>query len=276
MTGRAEVRTFVGYVKTAEEVAAIQAQLSDSRYESEGITVYFRTDPDFIREVLPPCFQAPSEPLAFAQLGVSRSPRYEYGAASVYVMARYGEIEGWYHLMLMMTGDMPVIIGRELWGEAKKLGEVDFQVDLPRVHGSVTRNGVTLMQISGEFGEDLGPRESLPYHGLNIKGFLNGAATALEYDPIVLARRAVDEFRTYREGTGELKLFGSDEDPCGTVPVLETTLVNYGSFMTKVEPAGQFVVPNDPAYVPYFLGRCYDLTRKFDLSEPHSLDEVVG
>lgn len=266
----------VGYVKTPAEVLAIQQQLSDSRYESEGITVYFETESDFIREVLPPCFEMPTQPLAFAQIGVSRSPRYEYGAASINVMARFGDIEGWYHLMLLMTGDMPVIIGRELWGEAKKLGQVEFDVSLPRVRGVAERNGVRLMEIDGQFGDDTGPRTTEPYHGLNLKAYLNGAATAMEYDPLVLLRRGVDEFSTYHEGEATLKLQSSEEDPCASVPVVKTGLVTYGKFMTKVAPAGQFTVPNDTAYVPYFLGRSYDLIRRYDLSENHPLEETVG
>lgn len=254
----------MGYVKTAEEVRAAQELLRNLRYEGERLKVLFRTDPDFVRDVLPPCFSPASEPLGLATVTRSKSVGEDsldtrFLAASLFVRATWGGIEGWHHLTMLLTGDMPVTIGRELFGEAKKRADIDLEVDGDQMRGSALRHGTCVIEIQAELGKDLGPRE-LNDTFLELKCFLDAQALDLEYDPIVGVSDYQAQIEVYREGTGSLTLRTSQEDPCGSVPVVAVESISYDQHRSRYGHTESQRLEHRDGYLPYVMGRSYDFS----------------
>ena len=65
--------------------------------------------------------RSPRGTSGFVQIGTSKATNLEveFEVASIHLAASHQGVEGWYHLTMLLTGDMPITIGRELWGEAK-------------------------------------------------------------------------------------------------------------------------------------------------------------
>jgi Acetoacetate decarboxylase (ADC) len=254
----------MGYVKTAAEIAAAQKLLRNLEYEGERVKVLFQTDPDFIRDVLPPCFSPAPLPRAMATVTRSRSDGEDsldtsFVAASIFVRAMFGEVEGWHHLSMFLTGDMTVTIGREMFGEAKKRAQVELKVEGSHVHGYAERHGVRLVDIEMEYGADLGPRV-VDDHFLDLKCFLDAQALDLEYDPIVIVAPYHSQIRTYREGQGTVTLRTSPEDACGTVPVLAIDSISYDQHHSKYLHADKQQLDGRDGFLPYVMGRSYDFS----------------
>lgn len=258
----------MSYVKTEAEVSDAQQLVSELAYLSDGLTVEFHTDPQFLREVLPPCFDMPEEPLAFASVMRSLTQVIGYRGASLNVRARYRDFEGWYHLTLLYTGDMPVTLGRELWGEPKKRGEIGLtSASTGRVQGFAERNGTRLIEIDAEVGDQVQEEAAESHYTFNIKAFANGTATGLEYDPLVIVAEPFNEFEKVYVAQGDLRLFSSPHDPCGSVPIESIDSVRYWTGRrTRMNKKPQtFRHADADAYLPYILGRNYDLTTQFKL-----------
>jgi Acetoacetate decarboxylase (ADC) len=254
----------MGYVKTVEEVEAAQRLLRNLEYEGERVKVLFQTDPDFLSDVLPPCFSPPAAPRALATITRARndgedSLETRWVAASLFVRAMFREVEGWHHLTMLLTGDMTVTIGREMFGEAKKRANVQLEVSGNHVHGYAERHGTRLIEIEAHCGDDLGPR-TLDDHFLDLKCFLDGQALDLQYNPIVTVAPYHSELRVYREATGTLTLNSSLEDPCGTVPVVSVETISYDQHHSKYRHADTHRLDGREGYLPYVMGRCYDFS----------------
>ncbi|MBD5829795.1 acetoacetate decarboxylase family protein [Janibacter melonis] len=248
----------MGYQLTSDEVAEFQGRLTGADYQVEGLDVWFTTTTEFLEEVLPPCFTAPQEPKGYVQLsGGVGAGMGEFSAATIYVAAHFGDVEGYYDLTMMLSGDMTVILGRELWGESKKRGEIELTVTQGRARGTATRGGVTVIDASGEIGEDQGPRDTVR-HGMHLKAFLNSDATDLEYDPVVFVLTCTTHYETYHEGPATLTFASSPGDPCGSIPVVSVDRAVYGRRSATYAHARHGVEGRE-GYLPYVLGRSYDL-----------------
>jgi acetoacetate decarboxylase len=257
----------MGYVKTVDEVEQVRRLLrANHTYASEAVSMYFRTDPDFVKAVLPPCFTPAPGGQAQVKIGSAATTQAgmlatEFRIAALYVLAQFGEFEGWYHLTMLLTGDMPITIGRELWGEAKKRGEVVYQQDGNTGHGHAERNGATLIQMDWALSDEEQVPESPGRCSLNVKAVLDATGQTLQHDPIVVVSRPTSTVESYRSGTGTFELASSESDPCGSVPVLEAGRVEFVRQLGHYGHGYQtFPAPGDrDEYLPYVLGRSYDI-----------------
>jgi|SRR5579862_1385320 len=262
--GYVQTAAEVSYVKTAAEVSAAQDLLRNLKYESERVKVLFQTEPDFVRDVLPPCFAAAPDAGGMVTITRSRSDGADaldtrFLAASLFIRAMFRDAEGWYHLTMLLTGDMPITIGRELFGEAKKRADIHLDVSDNHASGYAERHGTRLIEVDLELGPDLGPRESID-NNLDLKCFLNSQATDLEYDPIVTVAPCRSQVRVFRVGTGTLNLRSSAEDPCGTVPVVAVDSISYEQLHSKYQHTDKYHLDDREGYLPYVIGRCYDFS----------------
>ena len=154
----------MSFVKTKEELQEIQRILSEGRCTIEAVSIEFETTFEFLRSVLPPCFDLPETPTAIASISRWQSELCgEFDCGIISLKCRYKELEGTTMLVLIVSGDMPVTIGREMWGEAKKTGIAQVYMDGHEAYGFCERNGARLIEIEAEFGDDLGPSSSESY-----------------------------------------------------------------------------------------------------------------
>jgi hypothetical protein len=77
---------------------------------------------------------------------VSPWPLTPYLEASVFVSVRHGTAEGWYPLMMPVTGRVAMIGGRRR-GFPKKIADVSLSERVDEWLGAATRNGRTLLRV---------------------------------------------------------------------------------------------------------------------------------
>ena len=248
----------MGYRLTDDELMAFQAGVEGSIYTVIGMDVWFTTTREFLAEVLPPCFTVPDEPIGYVQFSAGEGAGMGFHSVTIYVAAKFGEIEGFYDLTMVLSGDMTVILGREMLGESKKRAEFGFSAELPHVSGFAERAGTKIIQVAGEFGENLGTLDTVR-NGMHLKAFLNTDATDLEYDPIVFVATCTTHYDSYYEGTGTLELTSTEGDPCGTIPIVSVDRAVFGK-RSATYALSQHPIEGREGYLPYVIGRSYDLT----------------
>ncbi len=247
----------MGYRLTTDEVKSFQDALKGASYQVEGLDVWFTTTTEFLAEVLPPCFTVPDEPIGYVQFSTGAGAGMDFYSAVIYVAAKFGEIDGFYDLSMLLTGDMTVILGRELWGESKKRASFGYTPGPERPSYYVERGGVKVIQVSGEFGEDLGPRRTVR-NGLHLKTILNADATDLHADPIVFVLECTADYDAYYEGKVDLELTSSPGDHCGSVPIVSVDKATFG-VRSAVYESSRHPIEGREGYLPYAIGRSYDL-----------------
>lgn len=264
----------MGYVRTAEEISRIQAMTRRAVFTLEGVSIEFETTAEFARSVLPPCLEPDGA------RGIATVSRWQAGvcgefeSTAIMLNAKWGEYVGTYFLTLIVSGDMPVTIGRELWGEPKKLGTTQFYRDGNDVYGFAERNGTRIAQIDASFTEDLGPQEVKGY-ALEVNGYL-GHDASLVADPFVAAFLNTRKFDSVRQGTAQLTFTGTDFDPVDEIPVLSTGRALHYSGESIYEEAARSTLPDRETYLPYILGRSYDDLGKFRVPKRHRAYLMAG
>lgn len=111
------------------------------------LTLYWRTDPEAIRFLLPPPLE-PTGDIACAHIYQMADTDYigPYGEANVMVGARLpGGPEGGYSPYLALSSDIGVAHGREVHGQPKKYANpsLEFRGDL--IVGRIERNGIDVL-----------------------------------------------------------------------------------------------------------------------------------
>ena len=116
-------------------------------------------------------FHPVDEPRALARVSCWRTYQEDFDSAIVGLIASYGDLEGFYTLLMVLNGDMPVTLGREMWGEVKKTGSARLYNLGGAMYGYGERNGTRLVEIEADLGPDLGP-QTVEGHSLEVKAFL--------------------------------------------------------------------------------------------------------
>lgn len=115
--------------------------------DTKVVLVVYETDLDSVRAVLP----EPMEPAGNKVIAwVSDTPLGTQGAcgeACLYVQARFGDFVGTYEPFLYVTTEIPLAAGREIWGFAKKLANIELRAERDIYQGEVKRVGTTIMRV---------------------------------------------------------------------------------------------------------------------------------
>lgn len=250
----------MGFVATPEELARMQSIYAETWFTYDQLLVEFETTPEFVAEVLPPGVEPSDRPLAGAS--VSRW-QTEFGltfdCGVISVEARRGGRTGSYLLSLLIDDDIGMIIGREMWGECKKIGTMGYFRDDPYVYGSGTRHGVTIMEIEAELGDDEGASVA-EGTAFELKGILNGGASSFEWDPKIVTVSNVKQHASVRRGRGRLVLRGNGYDHFETIPVVSVGQAIHTTGHSRYVAELSEPVEGDPRrYLPYAIGRGWDL-----------------
>lgn len=251
------------YVKTAGEMERIQALYAAPAFlDTRSIGTSFLTDPAVIAEILPP----PLEPAPEARVHVSV---YEirrsncvgaFAGGSVNVACTYRGQPGMYCITMPMTTDTAVIFGRETYAEPKKIAEVNFDVRGKRVRGSITRHGITYIELSAILDEEPAQvdRRNTSAH-YYFKYFMRPDGAGLSADPELVRVTHSGETHRFAQGTCSLVLRESAHDPVIDLPVLQLEGATYAEGETHTR--GE-VVTTVPAarFLPYAFAKTDDLT----------------
>lgn len=129
---------------------------------------------------------------------------------------------------MLVDDDVALIVGRELLGYPKKLGEISWSLDGDRISGVATRRGTELVRMRGTLGEVLhDPPPMLGRPHRNVRSTLGFAI------PRMIAFTPREEIIEARRANLEVHIDGSERDPLhelGFGRVLSSTLyrVNLG------------------------------------------------
>lgn len=260
----------LGFVKTQHELAAFARRLRSSTSLREGLEIPFATTEEFVKEVLPPCF-APSDrgPVGTIRCNKLIGNHEPFDAASVNLYAKYSDIEGMFQLFLLISGDMTVTFGRELWGEVKKGGTSALIFEGTRVRATATRHGIDVIEIQADLLQDMDVPLNMPLstldQTLHVKAFLDPSGRRLQYDPIVVIGTRRGTTVAARKGPGQVVLRSNGVDVLDQLPIVSTGEVTYSVGTGEVVgERRQFRVLGDDSrltrdsFVPYVVGLAYD------------------
>lgn len=245
----------MGFVKRPEEIARIERALTFPRFVGgQMLSVEFLTDESVVAEVLPPPLEPTGTPAVRAMVGRWQSNCVgDFFGGSIYVAAQHDGIEGEYVLAMYMSGDVPTIYGRDLFGEPKKIAESGLMRRGDAFRGYVDRGGVRILELQGEMSKDTGGFDAEGYN-FNFKARPAANGAGLEEDAI-LTRAKFDVHATASmEGAGSVVLRGTVHDPLDEIPVRSVTRATY----TECDLIGACeAVATTPAdvFLPYHHGR---------------------
>lgn len=260
----------MGFVRTAAEITRIEDAFASARWSGESLSVRFLTDPVTVDRLLPPPLTPASEPVASATIGRWQSNCLgEFAGGVLSIAASYNGIEGAYVLALYLDREPPVVFGRDVFGEPKKLARSRLMRDAGVVHGWVERHGHRLIDLRARVGEDLGPRE-YERCTYNYKARTATGGRGLEEDAILTRATFMVQVRTQRDGEGTIKLQAGPHDPLDELEVVSVIGALYGEDESAVSCAAVATVPSE-TFLPYHYGRQDDwLVLAGAVGDPHA------
>jgi acetoacetate decarboxylase len=218
------------------------------------LSVEFLTDESVVAEVLPPPLEPSDTPAVRAMVGRWQSNCVgDFFGGSIYVAAKHDGIEGEYVLAMYMDNDIPMVYGRDLFGEPKKLASSGLMRRGDAFRGYIERGGVRIVELQGELDKDTGPFDAEGYN-FNFKARPAASGTGLEEDAILTRARFEVHATASLEGAGSVVLRGTVHDPLDEIPVRSVKRASY----TECDLIGSCeAVARTPAdvFIPYHHGR---------------------
>lgn len=245
------------FVMSDERIREVRSLMEPARFTLMGVATEFYTTEAFVRSVLPPEFEPADEPSGLARIAQLQSALCgDFNTCTVVLNARFREWEGQYCLAMLVSGDMPVALGRDLWGEVKKRAHSEVHVDGSRVYAFGSRAGQRLMEIEAEVGEDLGPTRTQSM-ALELKSWMS-ASGGFEAPPKVIVHEFNARLDWIREGKATLILNNGTFDPLGEIPIVELGRARHYSGQNVYQTVATVELEDGDRYLPYVYGRSYD------------------
>ena len=252
------------YVKTPEQIARLQRALAEPAFlRSRTLAVSFETDREVIAELLPAPLQPAEQPLATIavfQTGASNCVG-PFDGASLNLACRFNGEDGLFCVTMPMTTDTAVIFGRELYAEPKKLAEVTLDTArLSHVRGTVSRHGITYIDIRGTFDEEPQPvqRESLTRH-YYVKFMPSADGAGFAHDPELVQVTHRGQTHRLARGAGAITFRDSPHDPVIDIPVVSVLGATFSEGETRTSAKVVATIPG-AGFLPHAFAKMDDLS----------------
>ena len=219
----------MGFVKTSEEIASIQARLAEPRFLSaQLLTVQYLTRPEIVRHVLPPGLEPTEQPVATVMLGHwgRSNVCHAFSGACFYVQARHKEHVGDYCLAMQMSTDAAIIFGREVFGEPKKYAKTTLERSGTTLRGRVERYGSPIIRIEATMQKKEPPTEG-GFTNFHYKFLPKCDGQGLEGDPVLVMASFKTKPTLIESGMATLTLANTVLDPLGEIEILEVLGASY-------------------------------------------------
>jgi acetoacetate decarboxylase len=196
-----------------------------------NLEVTYLTDPDVVAEVLPRPLETPPEPRVHVRVCdidirhgdfVHRERVGWFGVDAMWE-GRAGE----YPLLIPIDLEPALAISREKYGEPKKLADIELTRDGDHVRGSITRQGVTFVEIVGDIAEKLptpAPYETMQFW---FKFLPAAVGSGLDAGPFLVTLEQVRTHESQERVDGKLELRDLPGCPVVDLPILETVSINW-------------------------------------------------
>lgn len=215
-----------------------------------NLEVVYLTDPEALAEVLPPPLSAPAQPRVHVRITdidlIFGEHRHKELVGYFAVDAVLDDEPGEYPLLIPIDLESAVSISRERFGEPKKLAGITLTRDPGgRVHGTVTRQGVTFIEINGRITGDLPVPEPYPARQFWFKFMPAVDGTGFDGDPLLVRMEQVRKPERVESIDGELILRELAGCPVVDLPVRQLVSVQWVRRSSDSKP--KVVGPVDPA-----------------------------
>lgn len=249
------------YYKTPEQLLAMVSQNQEVTESIISNAVFeYRTDAERLAEALPPHFTA--DPQNRVRLTLSKVDvqlgelNFAFGSVAIVLPCSLDGEQGSYCLHMYMDQETPVVAGREIYGEPKKIAEVAFQREGNTLHSKVTRHFMPFIQFDGKITESELPCGKTEQVMFVYKAFPALDGMGFEYPPRLNRLRIHTTQATRHTLEGDLVLLESPLDPIADLPIREMLSMEFetgtshssGEFIREVadsDIAGHFHNRND-------------------------------
>lgn len=226
---------------------------------STSFTAVFETDPGLIEQVLPPPLVATAEPLvkvSIATVEIDRPGVPTFGAGTFGVQCRHGHLVGYYPLLMPMTTEQSVIGGRETFGEPKKLARIELDRNGDDLVGTITRMGVTIIEMRGRATGEVEPPEPFERTDFYLKFLRDPGGAGFDAEPRLVHCHRLENNRRRETVDGEIVLRESAYDPVADLPVRRIVEMHLSE--RQSQQRAEIVATLDPADVLPFVHQRYD------------------
>jgi acetoacetate decarboxylase len=184
----------------------------------------YLTDPESLAEVLPPPLAAPGEPRVHVRITdidlTFGGHRHKELAAYFAVDARLDGEAGEYPLVMPIDLEPAIAISRERYGEPKKLADIVLtRGEDGGVHGAVTRQGVTFIEMTGRVTGALPVPAPYPARQFWFKFLPAASGTGFDGDPLLIRFEQVRRSESLERVEGDLVLRDLPGCPVVDLPV---------------------------------------------------------
>ncbi|MGI8925775.1 MAG: acetoacetate decarboxylase family protein [Tepidiformaceae bacterium] len=250
------------FVKSPEEIARLQEAFATPAFlDIRSLAITFESDPEVIAELIPPPLRPAADPTV--SISISEIRRSDcvgpFNGCSVNLACTYEGEPGFYCLTMPMSTDTAVIFGRELYAEPKKLAAIELLRDGRHVRGTVTRHGITYIELTGSFEEEMVPlgRESRSSH-YYFKYLPAADGRGLAFDPQLIRVTHRGIAHRAARGSGTITFRESTHDPIIDLPVLSAGAAGFSEVETHTR--GEVVTTVLAAdFLPYAFGKMDNL-----------------
>lgn len=251
------------YVKDSDAIRQLQEAFATPAFlDIRTLAVSFETDPEVVRELLPPPLSPARKPAVTVSVSDIRRSNCvgPFLGANVNIACTFQGEEGVYSLTMPMSTDTAVIFGRELYAEPKKLADITLDVaDNGRARGTVSRHGITYLELRGAFDDPavaLG-RETLSSH-YYVKFMPSADGFGFAHEPELLRVTHRGYVRQVARGNGTVTFRESAHDPLIDIPVLSVTGATLSESDTHTRAEVVATIPAE-TFLPYAFARVDNL-----------------
>lgn len=157
-----------------------------------------------------------------------------YHEAGLFVHVKVGRGYGIFCPWMILDDDRAMILGRELLGYPKKMGEIDWHQNGDRIVSRATRRGTTLIEMDATLGEVL--HDAPPILGLPHRNVTGSLGLSLPRELRFTPREHPIEVR---RAEMQLRFTGSANDPLHEMGLGRVTEAR----LHRVDLSGGFVPP---------------------------------
>jgi acetoacetate decarboxylase len=214
-----------------------------------NLEVVYLTDPDALAEVLPPPLSAPPRPRVHVRITDIDLTFGEYRHKELVgyfaVDAMLDGEPGEYPLLIPIDLEHAIAISRERFGEPKKLAGITLtRAGDGQVHGAVTRDGVTFIEISGRVTGDLPVPGPYPARQFWFKFSPAVDGPGFDGDPLLVRMEQVRKPERVEAVEGDLTLRELASCPVVDLPCLRLESIQWVRRSSENKP--KVVGPVDP------------------------------
>jgi acetoacetate decarboxylase len=239
------------------------AETPPRELEVRSIRCVYESDSEVVQAVVPRPLEASPQAevvVAFETLAwtLSSDVSVRFRSATFGVRVEYEGQPGIYPLTMPVDSEQVLVVGRERFGEPRKLAEVslDGPTSEGTVSASVERMGVRFLAATGRLGESLGAREETE-HAYCFKAFPSGdGRKGFDQDPQLVRLDLAHRFDRVWRLSGGLDLWESAYDPVADLPLRRLSGLVYAEGRTL--RSGRALRPVPGEWLRPFLHQRYD------------------